>query len=69
MRMRLLLMGGYNMQDTMPIKSVMQIRLPLHLRNKFNEIAKKNNKIPSKLIRDFMRDYIKENSGEDAKQG
>lgn len=51
------------MQDKMPIKSVMQIRLPLHLRNKFNEIAKKNNKIPSKLIRDFMRDYIKENSG------
>ena len=55
------------MQDTMPIKSVMQIRLPLYLRNKFNEIAKKNNKIPSKLIRDFMRDYIKENSGKDAK--
>ena len=63
------LMGGYNMHDTMPIKSVMQIRLPLHLRNKFNEIAKKNNKIPSKLIRDFMRDYINKNSGEDAKQG
>ena len=65
--MKLLLMGGYNMQDKMPIKSVMQIRLPLHLRNKFNEIAKKNNKIPSKLIRDFMRNYIKENSGKDAK--
>lgn len=63
MRMKLLPMGGFSMQDTMPIKSVMQIRLPLHLRNKFNEIAKKNNKIPSKLIRDFMRDYINKNSG------
>ena len=69
MRMKLLLMGGYNMQDKMPIKSVMQIRLPLHLRNKFNEIAKNNNKIPSKLIRDFMRDYVNKNSGEDVKQG
>ncbi len=57
------------MESKMPLKSVLQIRLPLYLRNNFYEAAKKNNKIPAKLIRDFMREYISDNSGEDAKQG
>lgn len=42
--------------------SVLQIRLPLHLRNQFNKAAEKNKKTPSRLIRDFIRSYIKENS-------
>ena len=52
----------------MPLKSVLQIRLPLYLRNDFYEAAKKNNEIPAQLLRNFMRSYIKNNKDENVKQ-
>ena len=39
-----------------------QLRIPLHLRNKFSEVAKSNKKVPSRLIREFMHRYIAENT-------
>lgn len=42
--------------------SCLQVRLPTHLKNKFNETAKNNKQIPSQLIRNFIRQYIKENT-------
>lgn len=45
--------------------SSLQIRLPTYLRDKFNETAKNNKQVPSQLIRNFMRKYIKENSNDD----
>ena len=46
------------------LASALQVRLPLHLRNKFTEVANKNHKVPSKLIRDFIHTYIKENDND-----
>lgn len=57
------------MESKMPLKSVLQIRLPLYLRNDFYEAAKKNNEIPAQLLRNFMRSYIKNSKDENAKQG
>lgn len=46
--------------------STLQIRIPLHLRKKFSEVANKNNVTPARLIREFIHKYIAEND-KDAK--
>lgn len=40
--------------------STIYIRIPLGIKNKFYKLANDNKDIPSKLIRNFIKKYIKE---------
>lgn len=40
---------------------IIQFRIPLYLKKEFYDIVIKNKKVPSKVIRELIRDYINNN--------
>lgn len=46
---------------------IIQFRIPLYLKKEFYNTVKNNKRVPSKVIRELIREYINENKEDNIK--